>query len=81
MPNHTGLADLTKQLVDFLEYSRYRMVFAVILCTQTLGTLFVNIWARGATKVEIGMNGSLPYEDKIYQLSILMWTLFGIHCA
>jgi hypothetical protein len=40
----------------------------------------VNIWARGATKVQIGFEGSLPYEDKIWELSILVWVLLGIHC-
>lgn len=80
-PNHLGMVDLTKQLVDFLEYSRYRMTFAVILCTQMLGTLVVNIWGRGAVKVQIGLEGSLPYEDKVLELSVLMWVLLSIHAA
>jgi hypothetical protein len=72
-------SDLTKQLVDYLEYAKHRMTYAVILSLQMLVTAIVILWAKQATDHSVQADGTLPYEDNVYGMINIMWGLFAVH--
>lgn len=79
VPTDGRRSDLSKQLVDYLEYSKFRMVYSVTLCVQMIVTFFVTLWAKNATTYMIQEDGTLPFDDRVYDLVKIMWVLFGLH--